>query len=609
MRIHQNFKKRSHCFLYISFVLFIILSSVYLASVNLDKNQNSSYIENMSSNGMLNTENLKLSSNGRITLNLTEISQNTTIVRRVFQSINFTINTTGFTNVNFTQIVFPDAISTVPINMSQSVGENWTYVYTPAYNAPLGFHEVSFLIYNKSEYQLNTQKTNINFTIIPNVVVNLNKYLYNLGETVSGELVVYDLENLNWTVSVSTGTNPATESILFDIESPKPTFSFSFALDSRFSFNRAYYVKVNVTDKAVINQTRRYFEFFIQNSAPSINQSSIEVSPNQIKRSENVTIRFDAYDLESLAELNASLTIKDSEGGLVATYKDDQLTDYDNGTFEKTFEISKSRPLGQYRINITVYDPQLREGSSYAYFTVTNNAPKIQNYTINDFTNNESITVIYGEDLVFKFNVTDEENTIDYITVAIINEDNEWFNISKKYVSVNFSITIRTVDLKTGLWNVYVFATDVDGATVSLSSDLNIAPQEIRIEPNFFDEFYPWLMFIIGLAIGGAIASIIVLCLASRKKRKLPTTPEELPGELKEKKVKEGEVEIEKKRKRFKKERKAKKDKVKETEELRDKEKPEEKPKIEESKEEKEEPKKKEPKSEITRRKIKRKLK
>ncbi|MHA1320197.1 MAG: hypothetical protein ACTSQ1_10345, partial [Promethearchaeota archaeon] len=100
----------------------------------------------------------------------------------------------------------------------------------------------------------------------------------------------------------------------------------------------------------------------------------------------------------------------------------------------------------------------------------------------NGLSMNQSIILNYGEDLVFNFDVTDVENTIAYITVSLINEEDKWYNITREYTP-SMKITIRTEELITGIWVAYISVTDIDGATTHLNSDFDLGPQEINVVP------------------------------------------------------------------------------------------------------------------------------
>ncbi|MFX1488110.1 MAG: hypothetical protein ACFFBI_03115, partial [Promethearchaeota archaeon] len=135
------------------------------------------------------------------------------------------------------------------------------------------------------------------------------------------------------------------------------------------------------------------------------------------------------------------------------------------------------------------------------YFSVENNLPEIHSYKINGISMGQPISLLYGENLVFTFNVSDVEK-VAYVKVALIDENNKWFNITRAYIGEDTKITIRTIDLITGIWYVYIYVVDSDGAIVSLIDDYNMAPQAITIVPDVLSEYLPWIVFIIGIIFG-----------------------------------------------------------------------------------------------------------
>jgi len=113
----------------------------------------------------------------------------------------------------------------------------------------------------------------------------------------------------------------------------------------------------------------------------------------------------------------------------------------------------------------------------------------------------EPISILYGNDLIFSFNVTDVEE-VAYIKVALIDENNKWYNVSISYTGINTQITIRTIELITGVWYVYIYVVDSDGVTTSLVDDYDLGPQSIRIIPDVLSSFLPWTAFILGTILG-----------------------------------------------------------------------------------------------------------
>jgi hypothetical protein len=63
-------------------------------------------------------------------------------------------------------------------------------------------------------------------------------------------------------------------------------------------------------------------------------------------------------------------------------------------------------------------------------------------------------------------------------------------------------LIIRTEELISGVWYVYLSVIDADGAITRLTSDINIGPKEIRIIPDLISTNLPWIALFSGLGIG-----------------------------------------------------------------------------------------------------------
>ncbi|MBY8981347.1 MAG: hypothetical protein KGD57_00230, partial [Candidatus Lokiarchaeota archaeon] len=114
----------------------------------------------------------------------------------------------------------------------------------------------------------------------------------------------------------------------------------------------------------------------------------------------------------------------------------------------------------------------------------------------------ESISVFYGQKIVINsFNITDAENTINYITISLVNQYDEWYNITRLYTA-GLEVIIRTIDLLSGVWTVYMQVTDIDGATTSLTNDYGLGPQQITIIPDTLGPAIPYLTLIFGAIFG-----------------------------------------------------------------------------------------------------------
>ena len=234
-----------------------------------------------------------------------------------------------------------------------------------------------------------------------------------------------------------------------------------------------------------------------------------------------------------------------------------------DGTFTYTFSVGIAYPARIYYYVIkTLYNLEEIEQCE-GTINVKNNLPEIDDYEINDYGTDESISVNYGEDLVFEFDVFDIEG-VAYITLLLINEDDDEYEITREYES-DLEITVRTAELITGTWEIYVYVTDTDGVTVGLDDDFDTAPQKITIIPDTLSNILPWIMLIIGLISGILVATGITYY--TMKSKKLKYKPEE---------------KIEVLEKRSKKEKKPKKPeptptKLKPTKKLIEEEKPEKK--------------------------------
>lgn len=431
------------------------------------------------------------------------IERNTTIVHRLFESINITIDTFGYVDVLYAniQISFSNG-STNIYNMIDAGDTRYYYEYKPLYNDPLGFQNVSFLIYNSSDSLQNTQTTYTNFTTITNYMLTTNSSEYYIGEEVYAELTVYDNESyqFGWNITIVDSTIESMQQNIFDIGDDLVQFTYRITNETFNDYvGQTFYIKLNMTNKTSGQIAAAYFPFKVLNSDPTIKTSSIIFTPSEIFRTEDCEITFNVSDIEDHAQdLDVSMDIEDPEGNFVATVTIDHLID---NNFSKVFSISAGRLAGKYRITINAEDQDGGVSSYTNFLTVKNNFPEIHSYKINGKSMEEAISILYGNDLTFTFNVSDVEE-VAYIKVALIDENNEWFNISKAYSGTDMQITIRTIDLITGVWYVYIFVIDSNGATTSLISDYNLAPQSIRITPDVLSGVLPWTLFIIGIILG-----------------------------------------------------------------------------------------------------------
>jgi len=378
--------------------------------------------------------------------------------------------------------------------------DEFQYEFKPAYDAPLGFQNVSFLIYNASGVLLNTQTTYTNFTIKTNYMVNFNQEEYLIGDTLSADLALINFSTyqFHWNITVVDSLNELTQNNLTNLQNNLFYISFNIDNNTFQQINKIYYLKVNITEKVSGKVRAAYFPFRIGNSNPTIS-STVELTPEEVFRTDDCEISFNVTDLETASEdLNLIMVLFDSEGTLTLEIPIPYVSD---NLFSDTFIIPSNKPVGKYNIILTATDENGGSSTKSTTLIVKNNLPEIHSYLINGRSMNESISVAYGRNLIFTFNVSDVEG-IDYIKVALLDENDDWYNITQTYDGINTEITIRSVELITGSWIVYLYVYDSDGVITSLSDDFNQAPQQIRIIEDIMSSYIPWISLFIGLGVG-----------------------------------------------------------------------------------------------------------
>jgi len=490
--------------------LFSIIMSVWAISINVN---NVTTFEN--DNLLVDFKNdfdLK-TSNGNPPLDYSDVSQNASIIYRLFESVMFNINASKFDSPNYTVIQIHHSNGVVGEFDMTNVGgtENFTYTFKPEYSASLGFQNVSFLIYNASASLLSSSTPITNFTITTNYFISLDKAEYNMDDTLYAEFGVSNYPQpsvFNWNVSIVDSDNETLQNVLFDIGNN--LFQTSILIDDRFEFSdKIYYIKLNITDVSSGTKEATYLPFKVLNTLPEVSVSTVKFSKNPLKRAEDckITLNVTDEDPDTLPEnLTVSMVIQTSTGEMLAPI---ELTNHNNWSFSTTFSVATNKPLGIYQINIEAEDQYNGIDSYTTSITIENNPPQILSYSVNLLSMNQSITLNYGEDLVFRFDVTDVENTIAYITVSLLDAQGEWYNITREYVA-GMRVSIRTEELITGIWYAYISVTDIDGATTYLNSDFDLAPQEINIIPDLITPILPWISFSIGIMLG-VLAGVGVL--------------------------------------------------------------------------------------------------
>ncbi len=496
-------KKQHNSKILIFFILFAILINIVVISSNHSQVQTYNYNKDEKSS----TPELAAS------LAYSAITKNDSFVYRLFESVNFTVNASLFSDVDHVkmQISFSNG-STQIFNMNPIGDNNYSYEYRPGYKAPLESQNVSFLIYDIDDQLLNDHTTYTNFTIKGNCIASFRyfnsseySFEYRIGDTLYAELLIsnfsssgYDYDFEDWDITVVDSDKEATQNNLLDLDSNVNQFTLLIDNTTFRQLNKIYYLKVNMTEKNRGKLKAAYFPINIINSNPIIN-STIKFNPEDVFRSEECEISLNVSDSETNSEdLLVTMYIHDSEGELVLEVPIDHVSD---NLFLDTFTIPWHRPAGKYNVNITVIDENGGSTSKKTILIVKNNLPEIHSYQINGKSMDQRISIAYGKNLVFTFNVSDTEG-VAYIKIALLNENNDWYSITKAYNGIDTNITIRTGQLLTGNWLVYLYVTDSDGAVVGLTDDYSFAPQGIVILADFLSAYIPWISLFIGLGIG-----------------------------------------------------------------------------------------------------------
>jgi len=438
------------------------------------------------------------------------LNQNATTVYRLFESINFTIDTSNF-NASYTimQISFRNG-SLRNYNMVE-VGNNKSfYEYKPRYNAPLGVQNVSFQVYHENNTLLNAQTTTTNFTIDSNYGLWYTEYLdfdifhdsdYYIGDFLSAGLTIDDFGPYQfwWNITIVNSTIELYQKNLFNLEKNIVQFTFQIENESFSQVNKIYYIKLNISDRISGKLATVYIPFNVLNSNPMILASTVKFSPAVILRTENCEITLNATDVENNStDLSVNLLLEDPFGVNLPPIS---LVYRGNNNFSQIFSIPAESPIGMYRAEITVEDQNNGFNSSSTFLTVENNFPEIHSYTVNGISMNQSISILYGKDIEFSFNVSDVEE-VAYIKVALLNGNNEWYNFTTSFKGESTKITIRTIELISGVWYAYIYVIDSDGAITSLIDDYGHAPQGITIISDSLRPYLTWITFFIGIVLG-----------------------------------------------------------------------------------------------------------
>lgn len=541
-------RKKNYAIIFISFIITSLFLSILISPTYKQNNPSQTNVGSSNENNF-QKEAFK-TSNGEKPLNYSSIYRNTTIIRRGFESIEFKINASGYyedngANHTIMQISFTNG-TVKNYTMIFEYMHNFSYVYKPGYSAPLGFQIVRFFIYNQTKPSgpmilLNTQATLTNFTIRSTSMVGFNSTEYTRGEYVLADIVIDNSKKFEWDASSVNSTDDSQQEILISFD--QNPFQIIFLIDEAYtSINDYYYIKVNMSESGG-PPIAEYFGFYINNTNPTVDENTIQFNPTSVFRGEMCNIRINVSDIESNPmDIDVEIKVRNPDRDIVSSRS---LYYIGNGIFIGNFTITGSSPKGVYEVEFEAIDENDGKCTVTKKITIKNNLPEIDGYEINDIDTDERISVRYGDDLKFEFDVDDFEG-VAYVTVELIMEDEsneveDEYEVTKEYED-DLEIVIRTEDLVAGTWTVYIYVTDTDGETVDLDDDFDTGPKQISIIPDTLSNYLPWITLISG-SILGLIAGL-GLSASLRKSKSSKYKPEEehvkskkIPKKIQEKKV------------------------------------------------------------------------
>jgi len=491
------------------FSIFLILSGLFLISINtLYVNNNKSEHQDIILRQCAYAVGDPLS--------LDDINLSKTSIYQYFESINIKVNASHFTGgVNYTFIELIDLNQHRERYNMTHVGSNiFSINYSTGLNVSsqlLGLIKVTFSVYNLTGDLLNAGTTSKNFTIKPNIGVTIIPNLtFHKGDTFSATLTPDGFSMILY------GWNTWNISIDDDLDKDEDLFSFlgynqteiAFEINNTFDEFKDYYIHVNLinsTNNEIINTS--YHTFTLENTNPEVVVSSVSLNSSSIYRSnvDNCRIQLNVTDLETTnpSFLNVSMILELS----IVDYISFGINDFENngdGSFQCEFHVGYTESIGNYNIKLTITDP-LGGETEYIYgtpLTVLNNAPEINAFMINGIPITQGFSIYYSESLTFTFDVSDVDGEITDITVVLISSNNQ--RIERK-AGTNSEIYFSSYELVTGIWYVYIYIEDSDGAVVSLTDDYDFAPQAIRVIPDVLSAVLPWIALVTGLIIGTLI--------------------------------------------------------------------------------------------------------
>ncbi|WP_457556534.1 hypothetical protein [Candidatus Harpocratesius sp.] len=463
-----------------------------------------------------------------------DVSIDRSTIKRVLQSVNITfnnshlLNSPGF-NANIT--FADDSSLLLPMANTTSNPQIWSVIFTPdAYNIT---GQANVYIQGTSG-GIENNDPDASFVIEnnkPSVSVQLDKEEYYREETISMNFFPSDVEQavgeLTWMISLYRSGSATPLQILVNNES---IFEYSYDIANDTSLGN-YYINATCWDADERNVDLYYFE--ILNNDPIIDAMQLEIGENiynevnatniPVYRGENFKIRLNASDIDGHFEnFRITITAKDPITGTAIFFSDynDILPNLTKTSwlFEKDVVFPTTINIGVVSMNVelreysTDNETLIGKTSEIIEIQLKNNAPEINKFYINglygvplSFTQNEILNftfdVIDDEDSsIIALNQENNKDVYAYITIILTHDatgTQKQYTIPYQYSSTE-KFQLNTAELAAGTWTVQILLQDTDGLTSGLSD-----PVKFEIETtNTFNSMI-WLMFVIGIIIGG----------------------------------------------------------------------------------------------------------
>lgn len=448
-------------------------------------------------------------------------------VKRAIQTVNITYDNTinAWESESFNaNITFSDGSSQIfVLSNTTDHPTKWSGLFTPSITNVTGVAEV-FIIPTDVIGGFENNIADGSFEIqnnLPRVAVILDQDEYLRGETISMDFYPSDVEqavvDLKWTISVYRSGNTDPEEILVNNESIFVA-EFELANDTE---TGSYYINATCWDFDVRNVELYYFD--VLNNDPTIDALQIEYNDDifddfseftSLLRGKNFTVRVNASNIDGEMDyLRMTITAQDplsAEALFFAEYTNIQPNlEEDGWLFEKVVIFPLTTNLGLTDLNIEVKEVSpvdnttiIGETMETQEVSIRNNLPTIESFYINGEYYGAQPLFTTDDNLNFTFDVSDLEDDVNYITIYLTHVDsNTEYSYSLPYsYSKEVFYILKAANLETGTWQAQILVEDRDGGESELSSIMYF---EIETP----DAISPmnWLLFAVGLVLGGAV--------------------------------------------------------------------------------------------------------